>query len=229
MITQLVMLSTIILLSVSGVYFFKRGRKLKFISAEIFAYGLFLIAFAILFYAIRDIFVQLKMYEVQKDFLIIGGLLQISGAYLILWFLTKEFGPKGYFRYTYYLLFAIALFAFALFLSGKIMKIGSEIQKAPFEPFNYYVVRNYLEDPSGNIILFGVISIISLLVILIISFNTLKEKGNREAIKKGLLYGFGIWFLIAPMIICATLSPVYARIGYLIGAILIFFSIGKKV
>lgn len=229
MITQLVMLSTIILLSVSGFYFLKRGQKLKFLSTKIFAWGLFLIALAVLFYSIRDIFVQLRMYDIQKNLLVVGVILQIAGAFLILWFFTKEFGPAGYFRYVYYFLFGFSLFVFALFLSGKIFKIGSEIQKAPFEPFNYYVVRNYLEDASGNIILFGVIFLISLLIILITIFNILKEKEKKEAIKKGFLYSFGIWFLIAPMVICATLSPVYARIGYLIGSILIFFSFAKKV
>lgn len=229
MITQLVMLSTIILLSVSGSYFLKRGRKLRFLAVEIFAWGLFLIALAVLFYSIRDIFVQLKMYDIQKNLLVVGGVLQIIGAFLILWFFTKEFGPTGYFKYIYYFLFAFTLFIFTLFLSGKIFKIGSEIQKAPFEPFDYYVVRNYLQDPSGEIILFAIIILISFLIILITIFNVWKEKGNKEAIKKGLLYGFGIWFLIAPMVICATLSPVYARIGYLIGAILIFSSLGKKV
>jgi hypothetical protein len=228
MITQIVMISTIILLSFCGAYFYKKSKKTNFPSARVFSLGLFLIAVAVLFYSIRDIFVQMQKYEIQKNFLVVGGFLHIIGAYLILWFLAKEFGKKAY-RYFYYFLFGVLLFGFGLFLTGKFFKLGSEVQKAPFEPFNYYVVRNYLEDPSGNIILWSVIITISILVLSITFTNLLKEKGNKEAIKKGLLYSFGIWFLIGPMIICATLSPVFARIGYLIGAILIYLSTKIKI
>ncbi len=228
MLTQAVMLATIFFLCFCGVYFFRKRRETKIASLGIFSAGLFLIAFAVLFYAIRDIFVQFKMYEIQKNLLVVGGFLHIIGAYLILWFLVKEFGPKGYFRYFYYFLFGILLLGFGFFLTGRFFKIGSEIQQAPLEPIKYYVVRNYIEDYYGNIILWSAVILISALVILIISLNLLKERKNKAIFKKGLFYGSGIWFLVAPMIICATISPVFARIGYLVGSILIYKTIKLK-
>ncbi len=225
MVTQLVMLSTIIVLSVTGFNFLSRSKKYNLPSVRIFSYGLFFVALAILLYAIRDIFVQVGLYEIQTRLLTIGGLLHIIGAYLILWFITKEFAPKSYFKYAFYFLFSIALIAFGLFVSGKLFKIESEIQKAPFEPFSYYVIRNYITDPVGVTILYGIILIISFLVLGIIVYNSLKVKEKK---KKGLLYGFGAGFLVVPMVICALYSPVFARIGYLIGAILIYQALKIK-
>lgn len=227
MITQLVMISTIFLLCITGCKFFKRAQKLQYPSVKIFAFGLFLVAFGILFYSVRDILIQLELYRIQTGFLVLGGLIHIIGSYLILYFVVKEFGPRSYFKHIFYVLFGIVLFGFGLFLSGKIFKLGSEIKQAPLEPFHYLIVRNYVSDPTGTFILYGLIVLISILVLGIILFNSYKVKEKSMRIK-GLLYGIGTWFLISPMLICALVSPVFARIGYLVGAILIYKAFGIK-
>ncbi len=218
MVTQLVMLSTIVILSLNGFKLLFRSKKYNLPSVRIFAYGLFFVALAILFYVIRDIFVQFERYDIQTQLLTIGGFLHIIGAYLMLWFFTKEFAPKTV-KYVFYTLFGLALVSFGFFVSGKLFKIESEIQNAPLEPFPYQVVRNYITDPVGIAILYGVIFIISFLILVIIIYNSLRIKEKKI---KGLLYGFGAGFLVVPMIVCALYSPIFARIGYLIGSILIY-------
>lgn len=228
MITQIIMISTIFLLCWLGYEFLKRSKKTKYFSAKIFGFGLFFIALAIIFYAVRDILVQFGFYGLQTNFLIVGGLIHILGAYLILWFVSKEFGPRSYFKYLFYVLFGFVMIAFGLFLSGKVFKLASEIQQAPLEPLHYLVVRNYVSDPTGILILYGLIILISVLILGVILFNSLREKEKILKIK-GLFYGLGAWFLIAPMIICALISPIFARIGYLIGAILIYKAFKIKI
>jgi ABC-type Fe3+-siderophore transport system permease subunit len=106
--------------------------------------------------------------------------------------------------------------------------MGGELQRAPLEPFSYFVIRNYPLSPLGNAILLGAITGISFLIFGIILYNSLRVK-EKEGRIKGLLYGLGIFFLIAPMAICTLISPIYARIGYLIGAILIYKALGMKI
>lgn len=227
MITQFVMILTVYLLLWTGINLWKKGRKLQNRFVRIFSIGLFFIAFAIFIYSVRDIFTQFGFYDIQERLLTIGGIVHIVGAYFLLLFVTKEFGPK-YYKNIFYALFFLLLISFALFISGKIFKIGSEIKQAPLEPVNYLVVRNYISDPNGIFILYGIIILISFLILGIILFNILKTP-EREIRMKGLLYGLGTWFLIAPMLICALLSPVFARIGYLVGAFLLYKTFNIKI
>jgi len=221
------MFLTIIILALTGLQFLKRAKRTNLLSGKIFAYGLFFVALAILFYSVRDVFIQFGLYEIQEKLLVIGGLVHLVGAYFILYFIVKEFGPKSYFKHAFNVLFGFVLFGFGLFLSGMVFKLGSEIGQAPLEPLPYLVVRNYVSDPAGVFVLYGLVALISLLVLGIIGFSSYRVKEKSMRIK-GLLYGLGTWFLIAPIIICAVLSPIFARIGYLIGAFLIYEAFKKK-
>jgi heme O synthase-like polyprenyltransferase len=53
---------------------------------------------------------------------------------------------------------------------------------------------------------------------------------DRKLRKKVIIYGLGFLFLSLFGMVCVFFSPVYARIGYLIGAILIYkaYSIKKQ-
>ena len=228
MITQFIMLTTVYLLFWLSFNFLKRGEKIKNQSVKVFAAGLFLIAIAIIIYSLRDIFIQFGLYNIQEKLLISGGLLHIFGSYFLLWFVSREFGPKSYFKYIFYILFFLVLASFALFISGKVFKLESEIKQAPLEPLSYLVVRNYISDPTGIVLLYGIIILISILILGIILLNSFKTKERKVKIK-GLLYGLGTWFLIAPMIICALVSPVFARIGYLAGAFFLYKALNIKI
>jgi hypothetical protein len=109
-----------------------------------------------------------------------------------------------------------------------IAPISSEMTRAPFEPFPYIIIRSY---PAKGVTLaapvFLWIGLASLLLFFIILTNVLKLKGKEER-KKALFYNFGFLFLIFPMIICTFISPIYARWGYLIGAILLYKAIRIK-
>lgn len=225
MFTQVVMFSTIFLLLWTGNRIFQEGKEKRYFAARVFALGLFLVALGIFSYAIRDIFVQFKMFGIQEKLLILGGFLQAMGGLLTFWFLVKEFALRPLFKYIVYTFFIIWTVAFIL--SQKIIPMASELQRAPFEPFPYFVVRNYPATIQGNIFLITILTLLSLLIFGIILNNSLRTK-EKELRMKGILFGFGILFLIAPMIICALVSPIYARIGYLLGAILLYKAFGTK-
>lgn len=225
MITQLVMFSTIILLILTGTRFLQRGRETKYFPVRILAAGLFLIALSILFYAVRDILVQFKMYEIQTKLLLFGGIIHITGSILIAWFVTKEFGPKLIFQYLVFIL--LVVFLISIILISKLFPMGSELQQAPFEPIPYFIIRNYPLVPLGKNILLFLFFGLSALIFGIIFYNSLKVK-ERELKIRGLFYGLGFLFLIAPALVCLLISPIYARIGYLIGAILIYKAFQKK-
>lgn len=52
---------------------------------------------------------------------------------------------------------------------------------------------------------------------------------NRRRIEKAIMYGFGVALLLASAIACLYISPVFARIGYGIGAILTYKAFGMKI
>lgn len=226
MITQLVMFSTIILLFLTGGRIFKKSRETEYTFSLLFAIGLILIGLGILFYAIRDIFIQYGMMEIQIELLMIGGVIQILGGVLVFIFFSKEFTQKVIFYYTN--ISAFIAWVVAVIFIEKIVPIGSELERAPLEFIEYYVVRNYPETILGATILTVMFIYLSALILGIILHNSLKIE-DKKAKTKGLFYGLGILFLIVPMVLCILISPIYARIGYLIGAILIYKAVNMKV
>ncbi len=221
MITQLIMVSTIFLLIFSGENILQKSKAINYFPGKIFSLGLFLIATGILFYAIRDIFIQFKMYEIQNYFVQYGATLHFIGGLFIFWFLSREFTPKTFIRHFAFLLFLLVMIFFILLSTGEIFTIERELQAAPFEPFPYFVIRNFISVPLGNVYLLAIIVSLAILTSGIMLYNSLKE-GNKTLRTKGLFYALGILLLIIPMVICMLVSPIYARIGYLIGAILIY-------
>jgi len=226
MFTQLVMLSTIIFLWWTGSKFYRKSKKIAYFSGKIVATGLFLVGFGILMYVIRDIFIQLEMYQIQEKLTLSGGFFHILGSVLILWFICREFASKLLGKVS----FVLGLLIMVLMMVGiKTASVDSEIIKAPFEPFPYTIIRNYpAEGVTLAMPIFWWMGLTSVLLLGIIFYNVLKLKKKEEK-KKGLLYGFGFIFLIFPMLICTFISPIYARWGYLIGAILLYRAFGMKI
>lgn len=225
MFTQIVMMSTIFLLVFSGKRIFQKSKAINYSHGKIFSLGLFFVATGILFYAIRDIFVQLKMYEVQIYFAEYGAILHLIGGFLLLWFFSKEFVPR-FFRYVFGL-FSFLMISFLIIATGKVFTIEGRLQLVPFEPFPYYVMKNFITSSLGNGLLLGIIIGVSLLIFGIVLYNSLEEEQKTLRLK-GLFYGIGILLLIAPMVICMLISPIYARIAYLIGAFLIYETLRIK-
>jgi hypothetical protein len=213
------MISTIVLLCWTGKNFYQKSKKLAYFPGEIVAIGLFLVGVGILMYAIRDVFTQLEMYKIQEKFTLFGGFFHILGSVLIFWFICREFASKLLSKVS----FGLGLFIMLFMMAGiKVAPIGSEIVRAPFEPLPYTIIRNYpAEGVTLGAPVFLWMGLTSVLLLDIILYNVLKLKEKEER-KKGLLYGLGFIFLIFPMLICIFISPIYARWGYLIGAILLF-------
>ena len=225
MFTQLIMWLTIALLSSVGIQVFQISKKVRHPLAKILSLGLFFVAFGILSYAVRDIFVQFGMYEIQHFLLLIGALVHGLGCALIILFLTQEFSKeylKKIFSVVCILIILVVLGSTSFFIKG------SKIIRAPFEFFPYYVVRNFPESHSNTIFFIISFTIGSLLLIGISLYNTLQLK-EKKLKQKALLYEIGFLLLLFPMAICGLISPIYARWGYLLGAFLIYRAFKMKV
>jgi len=61
---------------------------------------------------------------------------------------------------------------------------------------------------------------------LLLAIVTASEK---RKVLKGVLYGTGVALLIIPGILCVFFSPIYARIGYGIGGIMVYRAFGMKI
>ena len=224
MFAQLVMLSTIILISLIGNKAFRQSRRINYLPGKILSLGLFFVAFGIFTYSIRDILTQFEIYKLQLIIGKTGIFFHTLGGVLILRFLTQEFTPER-FRQTFFL---ICLLCITVVLIGLIsFPFVSEIIQAPFEPFPYKVIRHTPIGTPSNVTIF-IFIFGPVLLTSIVLYNTLKLE-EKKLRAKGLLYGMGFLFLFLPSLICLFISPIYARWGYLIGAILLYKAFGMKV
>lgn len=224
MFIQLVMLSTIILLFLTGNKTLKTSQKTYFFPAKILSLGLFFVALGIFLYMVRDILTQFKLYKFQLIVGKVGIFFHTLGGVLILWFLAQEFIEQN-FKKIFYL---ISLITIIIVLGGLIVfPTTSEIIQAPFEPFTYKVIRNAPVGELGSLTLF-IFILGPVLLTGVILYNTFKIKEKKLRIK-GSLYSAGFLFLFIPSVICLFISPIYARWGYLVGAILLYTALKIKV
>jgi vacuolar-type H+-ATPase subunit I/STV1 len=216
------MISTILLLFWTGIGFFMRGKIAGYKPGELISLGIFSVAFGIIFYIVRDIFVQLGMYDLQLKLLKIGGFFHILGGIIIFWFVFAEFAWK---KAKIIMLFISASTIILLVIGFLVVPTTSEIGQAPFEPLAYEIVRNFVEIRGGGLVPGFLLSlwliICPLALISVIALNSFKLENKQER-RKGLFYGLGFLFLFLPMFVCITISPIYARWGYLIGSALLF-------
>lgn len=224
MFSQLVMVSTIVLLFLVGNKTLKTSRQISYLPGKMLSAGLFFIAFGVFTYMVRDVLTQFELYEFQLIIGKTGTFFHALGGVFILHFFTQEFVPEGL-RTAF---FSICLLSIIVVLVGLIsFSLTSEITQAPFEPFPYKIIRHAPAGAPTNVIIF--IFILSpFLLTGIILYNTLKLK-ERKLRAKGLLYGMGFLLLLIPSLVCLFVSPIYARWGYLAGAILLFRAMRTKV
>ncbi len=64
---------------------------------------------------------------------------------------------------------------------------------------------------------------------LILLITTVFIAENRKRMVKAIMYGLGMSLLLSSAIACVFISPIFARIGYGIGAILVLKSFGMKI
>ncbi|KPJ73259.1 hypothetical protein AMJ48_02235 [Parcubacteria bacterium DG_74_1] len=213
------MFLTIILLCWAGANFYRKAKEITYFPGKVVGVSLTLIGLGILMYAIRDLFIQLEMYKIQESVLLLGGIFHILGSILLFWFVCG-FAAESLRKISFGLGLILMIF---LVFGIRIVSFDSEVIQAPFEFFPYTVVRNFIAEPDVLSILFFWMSLlVPLLILGIISYNALKLK-EKNVRQKGLLYGLGFVFLTFPMVtICMFISPIYARWGYLIGAILLY-------
>ncbi len=218
------MFSTIALLLLIGSKTFWQSRKINYPSGKILSLGLFLVAVGILTYTIRDILTQFKLYEAELIIGKVGTLAHALGGLLVLRFFIQKFAPENIKK----ICFFVCLTLIIIVLIGlMIFPLVSETMQAPFEPFSYEIRRHTPEGMSAGLIIF-IFIFTPLLLAGIIFYNTIKvEEKNLKT--KAFLYGMGFLFLFIPAAVCLFISPIYARWGYLLGAIFIYKAFNIKI
>ena len=224
MFAQLVMLSTIVLLSLIGNRALKISQRISYFPGKMLSLGLFFVAFGIFTYMARDILTQFELYKFQLTIGKVGIFFHTLGGVLMLQFLTQEFAPECFRK----VFFSMCLLSIAVVLVGLMsFPLVSEVTQAPFEPFPYKVIRHTPAGTPSNVAIFIFIFGPTLLTGIVL-YNTFKLK-EKKLRAKGLLYGVGFLFLFLPSFIWLFISPIYARWGYLIGAILLLKALRMKV
>lgn len=217
MFAQLVMLSTIILISLVGSKAFYQSRRIKYFPGKILAFGLFFVALGIFGYAVRDILIQFEEYQLELTIGKIGIFFHVLGGVLILRFLTQAFTPEPFKQ----ILFVISIvYLIIVPIALATFPIVSEVMEAPFEPLPYKVIKHTPAGMPAYLVIFLFI-LGPLLLTAVVIYNTLKLE-EKKLKTKALLYGASFLFLFIPSLICLFISPIYARWGYLIGAILVY-------
>lgn len=224
MFAQLVMLSTIVLLSLVGSKALRQSRRINYLPGKILSFGLFFVAFGVFIYAVRDILTQLGLYQLELTVGKSGIFFHVLGGILILRFFTQAFTPER-FRQICFLI--CLLFIAIVLIALTTVPLVSETIQAPFEPFLYEVIKHTPTGMSVYLIIF-IFIFGPVLLTSIVLYNALKIEEKRLK-TKALLYGMGFLFLFIPSLVCLFISPIYARWGYLIGAILLYKAFQVKV
>lgn len=202
----------------------KRSQELSYTPGKFLAGALLLSAFSLAFYSIRDVLVQYGLLDVQYAFYAIGAIIQGTGGYLMIVFATTGFTSSRTQKIILPItgvLVALTVLAIAFGPTITIMK------EAPFEPFPYLVVNHPWENMALNIaFLLSILFLVGLVFGVFLS--QLRKTGTPQRRKKLLFYAFGIAFLFLPTILSVLVSPVFARIGYLVGAFLISKAFAMK-
>jgi len=224
MFTQLVMIFSIVFLVWSGNRIFRKSKAINYSAGILLALSLFLVAFSVFNYSIRDVFIQFEMYKVQYTFYQIGFISQTFGIFLMVLFVSN-FVSKRFAR-IFLIPFAAGSSLFAI-IALLFFPTASIIKPAPFELIPYKVISHPWLSNVINIIFFSVALSFSVLNFSIFLYNAIKIKERKRKIK-ALFYGFGILCLFLPAILCIFISPIFARLGYVIGAILIYKAFETK-
>lgn len=223
MFAQLVMLSTIVLLSLVGSKAFWQSRRINYFPGKILSSGLFFVALGIFIYAVRDILTQFGLYELELTVGKSGIFFHVLGGVLILRFFTQRFASE---RFRQICFLACLAFIVIVLIALTVFPLTSETTQAPFEPFPYQVRKHSPTGMPAYLVIF--IFIFSpILLTGIVLYNTIKIEEKRLK-TKALFYGAGFLFLFIPSLVCLFISPIYARWGYLIGATLLYKAFQMK-
>jgi len=218
------MISTVLLLLTIGIKSLRKSIRLDISIGKIFSFGLISIAIAIVFYAIGDIFTQMERYDIQSKLLYIGSFFHLSGILLLFWFLVKEFTEERFRK----VFMTIGIFL-VLSITATVVMVQTEreIIQAQFEPFSYNVVRQFPDSSGGFLGEAIVASIYGIFLICMIIYNAvnLREKKLKN---KLIVYGMGFLFLSLFTVVCTFFSPIFARAGYLLGAIFLYWAYFMK-
>lgn len=218
MLTQLVMIFSIVFLVWSGNKIFRKSKEINYSPGIILSLSLFLVGFSVFNYSIRDIFIQFEMYKTQYIFYQIGAISQIFGMFLIVLFVSN-FVSKRFAR----IILIPFIIGSVLFVTTAVLFFPtlSVIKEVPFELIPYKVISHPWPSMVINIIFISIVFLLSISNFSIFLYNAIKIK-ERIGKRKALFYGFGILCLFLPTILCLFVSPIFARLGYVIGAILMY-------
>jgi len=224
MFTQLVIIISIICVAITANKILEKRKMINYPGGLSLPLGLFSVAFAIFAYGIRDILIQLDKYDLQFIFYQIGGIAQIVGFFLVgifvSGFLTKKFLRK--IILLFWAVYSIAIIIAVLFFPVRII-----VKQAILEPFPYKVISLPWESGMINIFFLAGTVVLSLFIFCTFLYNFINIK-ERNGKLKTFFYGMGLFCLFLPAILCVFISPIFGRLGYVIGAICILFAFRIK-
>lgn len=225
MFVQFILWGTAAVLFYQGTRIVQRSKQADFPVGKFLGTGLISTGVALCLYAVRDIFVQFKMYDIQYIFYAVGVAFQGIGGFFAVVFTFLGFTPQHIRRIVIPLagLLILALVSAVAFLPTQTIP-----KKVPFEPFPYTVLVHPWESIAVSIAFAVGIFLLVAAVFAVFIWNMKYAKGEKAKWKM-LLYAFGILFLFLPSILSALVSPVFARLGYLAGSLCIYRAFGLKV
>lgn len=224
MFTQLVIVISVICLLITASKIIEKGKIVISPGGLSLPGGLLFVAFAIFSYGVRDILIQFGKYDLQSIFYKIGGISQIIGFFLVgifvSGFLTQKFLRK-------ILLPFWAVYSIIIIIAVLFFPVKTVIKQAVLEPFPYKVISLPWESAAINIFFLAGTFFLSLFILITFLYNfiNIKEKSGRL---KTLFYGIGLFCLFLPAILCVFISPIFGRLGYVVGAICIFLAFRIK-
>jgi hypothetical protein len=218
MLTQIVMLISIVALFWGSQKIFQKSKKANFPAGKVLALALLFTGISILFYAVRDVFIQFNYLSIEYALYVIGGIMQALGTFAILYFVFKEFAPK---RVGKVLLWVVDIITVGLLFSIIFLPKLSIVKLAPIELIPYTVISHPWISNAVNLFFITSVLLFSLFILAIFLRNMRKVESKNAKIK-AVFYALGVLLLFSPAILCVFVSPIFARLGYALGAILIY-------
>ena len=224
MFTILVMLITIFTFWYGGVKIFKRAKTTQYRPAYWLAITFLTSGFGIFCYLIRSILVQFDFFTADQIIYRIGGFVHMIGFIPVIYFTYKEFAPK-LIRWTIGLLSGLGMVFIGISTFFPLKTIL--VKQAPLEIIPFKMTSFPWEWMFVNKAFMLITVVVPILLFLVFLINGLKAR-NKKVLLKSLMYGFGILMIIIPTPACVFISPIFARLGYVAGAILAYKAFRMK-
>lgn len=218
------MMVTIGVLLYTGTQIVIKSKKTSYRPGTYLGIGLLLPAFSFSMYIIRDVLVQDGLYDVQFIFYRVGAVAQAVAGFFILLFVLKGFTSERVQRIG---VPGVALLISGIIFSFLIFPVRSLVQNSPLLGEAYITITHPWESMIVNIgYLLAVVFLVGVVVVVFV--KNMKTLDSKEGKIKALMYAGGIATLFLSVIPSVLISALFARVGYFIGALILYRAFFKK-